>query len=723
MAVNKNLSRVFISDINKRRTTYFGKKCLLFLLSVFILSVFVFYTARLIPGDPLVSFYGDIAEKMSIDERREAMERLGLDGTILHQYVRWVKNVFTGNFGVSFQYKQPVDELIADRIGGTLLLGGVSFILLFVFALMLGILCAWFEDRLPDKIICRIGTISSCIPEFYLSLILIFVFAVSLRILPGSGAYTIGRGGDIADRVQHLILPVCVIVTGHLWYYAYIVRSRMLEEVRENYVLLAKSKGLGRVGILFGHCLRNVMPSYLSIMAVAVPHILGGTYIVETVFSYPGIGMLSYESAVYKDYNLLMLLCMLSGFFVIFCSILSQIISERIDPRLRTEQKMYNEMISEKTVANGLMVCEKNEIQDKFDDISKNNRKMKSESAKNQSLDKEAIFSEKSQVEYSDDEVEDSAEVLMSKENSRGIVGGKIEADDRRRFRIVGRRNVPEAVPVRKSTWREGFPAVSAAIIAIIMLACLFCKLIAVKDPAYFDLENCSIAPNNEFLFGTDTLGRDIFSMIWYGGRVSLFIGLVSAFISAVIAIVVGAVSGFVSDRLDSFIMRLTEIFLSVPSLLIIVLFQAAAGEINILSISVVIGATNWMSIAKTVRAEVRRIKNSEYVMASQAMGGGFFHILRRHLMPNFFPAIMFMLVMNICSAITAESTLSFMGIGLPAEIISWGSMLSLSEKAFLTSSWWIIAIPGLFLIVTLVCFTGIGNYVRRSSSGRHSNL
>ena len=103
-------------------------------------------------------------------------------------------------------------------------------------------------------------------------------------------------------------------------------------------MLLGKSKGLSRRQLLFKHCLRNIMPSYISIMAISVPHILGGTYIVETVFSYPGIGTLSYESARYADYNMLMILCMMTGILVIFCNLLGQIINERIDPRVRANE-------------------------------------------------------------------------------------------------------------------------------------------------------------------------------------------------------------------------------------------------------------------------------------------------------------------------------------------------------------------------------------------------
>lgn len=128
---------------------------------------------------------------------------------------------------------------------------------------------------------------------------------------------------------------------------------------------------------------------------------------------------------------------------------------------------------------------------------------------------------------------------------------------------------------------------------------------------------------------------------------------------------------------------------------------RAAAGILgtaNVLTLSLVIGLTSWASIAKVVRTEVRRLRSSEYVLASRCMGGGFFHVLRQHLAPNFFSSISFMVVMNIRSAITAESTLSFLGIGLPIEVVSWGSMLSLSEKALLTDAWWIIVIPGVFM-------------------------
>ena len=298
----------------------------------------VFYVSRLAPGDPLVSYYGDRAEKLTPQERAQAEEKLGLDEPIFTQYVRWAQNALRGDFGISYKYKMPAGEVIASRAGNTLLLGGVGFVLIFTLSLLLGMLCAQREGTLFDRAVCKLGTITSCIPEFWLSLLLILIFAIELRVLPSSGAYSIGQQNNIADRAAHLILPLAVVVLGHLWYYAYMIRNRLLDEMRADYVLLAKAKGLTRRAVMLRHCLRNTMPTYLSIMAISVPHVLGGTYIVETVFSHPGLGTLAYESARYKDYNLLMLLSLLSGALVILCSIIAQTINEQIDPRIRAEQ-------------------------------------------------------------------------------------------------------------------------------------------------------------------------------------------------------------------------------------------------------------------------------------------------------------------------------------------------------------------------------------------------
>lgn len=293
---------------------------------------------------------------------------------------------------------------------------------------------------------------------------------------------------------------------------------------------------------------------------------------------------------------------------------------------------------------------------------------------------------------------------------------------DAERFTLVGTRELPPREAPKRHRL-DGFPWVSLAVLVVIVLGCLACDLLMTHDPTYLDLAHCSEAPNGTFFFGTDALGRDLFSGIWYGGRISLTIGVLATLLSTAVATVYGTVSGLAPQWLDTLLMRLTELFLSVPNLLLIVFLQAILGQANAVSISVTIGLTSWASIAKIVRTEVRQLRHSEYVLAARAMGGGFFHVLVRHLFPNFFSAILFMVVMNLRGAIVAESTLSFLGLGLPLEVISWGSMLSLAEKALLSGAWWVILLPGAFLIAVLLCVTNLGNYLRRQASRKESNL
>lgn len=288
-------------------------------------------------------------------------------------------------------------------------------------------------------------------------------------------------------------------------------------------------------------------------------------------------------------------------------------------------------------------------------------------------------------------------------------------------FELVGIRPGAQQTPAPKIRQRP--PVGSLLVLGLLVVLCLAAPVIAPGDAGYLDLMNTSRPPCAQFPFGTDNLGRDLFRCIWHGGRVSLFIGFFAAAISTAIAVVYGAVSGAAAPAVDGVMMRLTEILLSVPELLVVLFLQAIWGRATPVSIAVIIGVTGWYSIAKVVRTEVRQLRSSEYVAASQAMGGSFWHILRQHLAPNFISSIMFMVVMNVRSAIVAESTLSFLGMGLSVDTVSWGSMLSLSERALMTGSWWIILIPGAFLVALLLALTDVGNWLRKTASRRESNL
>ena len=280
-------------------------------------------------------------------------------------------------------------------------------------------------------------------------------------------------------------------------------------------------------------------------------------------------------------------------------------------------------------------------------------------------------------------------------------------------FRVVGSGWKTYEVQKRKITFREklkGKPVFSMILLLIVVLGCVFANLVANHDPSGFYLRNLNTPPGREFIFGTDSLGRDIYSLIWYGGRVSLVIGISGAAIITVIGVTYGCISGTAGPKVDSVLMRFTEMCGSIPTLLMILILSAVFQADDVIGISVIIGITGWFALARIVRSEVRQIRNSDYVMYY-------------HLIPNFVSAIMFVVISSVSSCITMESTLSFLGLGLPADVVSWGSMLSLANKALIMNTWWVIVIPGVFLVVTLMCITNVGSFVRSEVNNKYSNL
>lgn len=293
-------------------------------------------------------------------------------------------------------------------------------------------------------------------------------------------------------------------------------------------------------------------------------------------------------------------------------------------------------------------------------------------------------------------------------------------------FEIVGAGYKHHEPQTGKPTLRmklKGKPIAAIVILIIVILGCVFAPLITNHDPSRYYYEALSKAPDSEFYFGTDSMGRDLYSIMFYGGRASLIIGVLGAAIIAVIGISYGTLSGTVGDKADAVLMRIAEMCGAIPSLLFILIITAIFPAKNVISMSIVVGITGWFGLARITRTEVRQIRNADYILYARSTGGRFAYVMWRHLIPNFLSAIMFVVVSGVSSCMTTESTLSFLGLGLPLDVLSWGSMLSLADKALITNDWWVIVIPGVFLVVTLICITDLGNFLRKETNRKASNL
>jgi peptide/nickel transport system permease protein len=247
--------------------------------------------------------------------------------------------------------------------------------------------------------------------------------------------------------------------------------------------------------------------------------------------------------------------------------------------------------------------------------------------------------------------------------------------------------------------------------ILLILLFAIFAPVIAPHDPAKVDTSSILAAPTSAHIFGTDMLGRDIFSRIVYGSRISLSIGFIAVGIAVLIGVIFGSISGYYGGRLDSVMMRFVDIMLCFPTFFLI-LAVIAVLEPSIFNIMVVIGATSWMGVARLVRAEILTLKERDYVAAARVMGGSDLWIITRHLIPNAIGPVLVSATLGIGGAILVESALSFLGIGVQPPTPSWGNILT-AGKDNIDIAWWLSLYPGLAILITVVGYNLLGEGIR----------
>ncbi|MGF9908723.1 ABC transporter permease [Brevibacillus fortis] len=228
-------------------------------------------------------------------------------------------------------------------------------------------------------------------------------------------------------------------------------------------------------------------------------------------------------------------------------------------------------------------------------------------------------------------------------------------------------------------------------------------------------LLNANQEISSEHWFGTDELGRDMFSRTWYGAQISLIIGISAALIDLVIGVTVGGIAGYMAgrgkkgDRIDTIIMRLIEVLYGLPYLLVVIMLMVVM-EPGIVTIIIALSATGWVGMARLVRGQILQLKNQEFIMAAQVLGAKFPRILLRHLIPNTIGVIIVNLTFTIPSAIFAESFLSFLGLGVQAPIASWGTMTNDALGVILTGDWWRLFFPALMISLTMFAFNVFGD-------------
>lgn len=250
---------------------------------------------------------------------------------------------------------------------------------------------------------------------------------------------------------------------------------------------------------------------------------------------------------------------------------------------------------------------------------------------------------------------------------------------------------------------------VSFGILFIVIIISILAPLLSPFNPAEVNLSKVSTPPNSINLLGTDTMGRDILSRILYGGRVTLSVSIFSGFLSTISGLIYGSISGYIGGNVDKVMMRLLEALIAVPSLIILLSLQSIMRG-GVLSMILIIGFTSWMPTARVIRSSFLELKERDFVKAARVLGTSHIGIILRHLLLNSLPSLILMFTLSCASGIFSEVTLSFLGIGVPQSIPSWGNMLTNAQNTVLTGAWWIPLFPGIMIVLTIISINLIGD-------------
>ena len=294
-------------------------------------TLIVYFIISLIPGDPATAILGSFATPENV---KILNSQLGLDKPIWQRYFIWLYNILQGDFGRSFSLNRPVIDEILERFNATIILSGTSFVICSIFGILFGILSAAYQYSFIDKLITFIVLVGISIPSFFLGMMLILYFAVSVRWFPVSGMYSLYGGGGLWDLIIHLVMPSITLSLVALGVIARLVRSSMLEVLRLDYIKTARAKGVSETRVVLSHALRSAIITILPILGLQAGFVLSGSVYIEIVFQWPGIGRMLVDAILTRDIMLVQGGVLFIALCYVLFNILVDILQLWLDPRL-----------------------------------------------------------------------------------------------------------------------------------------------------------------------------------------------------------------------------------------------------------------------------------------------------------------------------------------------------------------------------------------------------
>jgi len=312
--------------------SYVLRRAIVALVLIFLVATINFTIVHLTPGGPQTIFLTN--PHISAAGRQAILREFGLDKPIYIQYGIYIEGMFTGNWGTSYFYNEPAFSVIVQRIPATLILMVPSLILTIAIGILFGVVGARKPFSFQDRFLSSFAFFFYAMPAFWLGFVLLTFFVLDLRIFPAGGMTSILGGGSVSDVLDHLILPMVSLTLVNLANFSLLMRSSLMEVMDQNYIVTARGKGLSERLIFFRHAMRNAMLPTVTMTGLFVGFLLTGAILTESVFSWPGLGLLTFQSILNRDYPIILSLFFIFSIMIIAANLITDILYGFLDPRI-----------------------------------------------------------------------------------------------------------------------------------------------------------------------------------------------------------------------------------------------------------------------------------------------------------------------------------------------------------------------------------------------------
>ena len=695
------------------------------------------------PIDPVQANTGQAALlSMSAEKREELAERWGAGEPFAERYAAWALDALHGDLGESLRFNAPVVEVVGERLAGSALLLACAWLLSGAIGFALGVAAGAARGSLFDRLVRGWCYLLSATPGFWLAMLALMVFSVWLGWFPVGFSVPIGASSasvTLLDRIHHAALPALVLSLTGVANVALHTREKTVDVMASEYMRFAEARGEARRRAVLRHGLRNLALPALTLQFTSVSEIVGGSVLVEQVFSYPGLGQAAVTAGLGGDAPLLVGIALATSAIVFAGNLAANLLYGAVDPRMRAvggagpirgadegAGAVADGSAADAGDAAGCSVAAAGAASPRpVPEGAAAGRGGGALVAACDGATAPVAAAAPGPLEGGrrsvavPDFVGAGAAPSAGGRSAEGpdpvaAASGPLEGGSSAGAPVPGGVPMRLHAPCPRGLLGGRRALLAGALVALAVLtAAVVAGALSAERASATDFTATNLAPCLEHPFGTDWMGRDMLARTLAGLSTSVVVGAVSAAVSSVIALVLAAASALGGPRVDAVVGWLIDLIMGVPHIVLLILVSYALGR-GAAGVCVGVALTHWPSLTRVLRAEIMQLRAQPFMACSRALGVSRVRLALTHALPCVLPQYLVGLVLLFPHAILHEASITFLGFGLSPEQPAIGVILSEAMGYLTSGAWWLAVFPGAALLAVVLMFDRVGSALRR---------